>query len=291
MTNAVGVDVGGTGIKAALLSPRGGVVAELSAATPKPDPAGTATADVIVECVHRLTKGERVPVGITSPGLVDDRHGLVVDSVNLGWRNVPIRSLVEERLGMPVGFGHDVRAGGLAEMRALGAVEPDAVTAFVAIGTGLAAALFIGGAPLIGNGWAGEIGQIVFPSGPHAGKRIEEVASASVLATRMGTAGAADVAAMVAAGDPRAAELWDDTAAALALGLAALVATLAPNNLILGGGLAEAGELLFAPTRTWLAKLLPDVPLPQIRPATHGRLAGAVGAALLGRDRLATADA
>jgi glucokinase len=289
VVNALGVDVGGTGIKAVLVDADGTVLAERSTPTPKPDPSGAQTADAIAALVRELAKGERLPVGVTSPGLADDRKGVVVDSVNLGWKNVPIRDLVEDRLGLPVGFGHDVRAGGLAEIRALGGVGPDEITAFVPIGTGLAAAIFLGGRPLIGNGWAGEIGQVVFPSGPHAGKRIEEVASAAALAARAGTAGAAEVASLVASGDPRAIELWDDTAAALGFALATLTATIAPEVIIIGGGLAESGELIFAPLRDWLTRSLPGVPLPTLRPATHGRLAGALGAALLGRERMETA--
>jgi glucokinase len=289
VSDAIGVDVGGTGIKAVLVGTDGSVLAERSTPTPKPDPTGARTADAIAALTRELADGRRLPVGVTSPGLADEHQGIVVDSVNLGWRNVAIRGLVEERLGIPVGFGHDVRAGGLAELRALDGVAADTVTAFVPIGTGLAAAIFIGDRPVLGNGWAGEIGQVVFPAGPHAGRRIEEVASASALAARMGADGAAEVARLVATGDPRAVELWDDTAAALGFALATLTAVIAPETIIVGGGLAESGELLFAPLRDWLAKLLPGVPLPTLRPATHGRLAGALGAALLGRERMEVA--
>lgn len=286
MSTAIGVDVGGTAIKAVLISADTTVIRELSVMTPKPDPTGERTADAIAGCVRELASDEAIPVGFSAPGLVDDARGVVVDSVNLNWREVPIRELVEARLGRPVGFIHDVRAGGLAEIAALGDPDPTSVTAFVAVGTGMAAAIFLGRRPLIGNGWVGEIGQIVFTDGPHAGKRIEQVASAAVLAERMGTANAKQVADLVVAGDPRATELWDDTAKALAQGLAALVATIAPDVIILGGGLAEAGELLFAPTRAWLERLLPGVPLPALRRATHGQLAGARGAAQVGRSRL-----
>lgn len=286
MTAAIGVDVGGTAIKAVLLGAGTEVVAEHSMPTPSGDPSGQATAAAISDCVAVLSQGQPVAVGITSPGLLDERCGVVVDSVNLHWRDVPIRALVEDRLGIPIGFGHDVRAGGLAEIRALPDITPDSVTAFVPVGTGLSAAIMFGRKVLSGHGWAGEIGQIVFTTGPHAGKRLEEVASAAVLARRMGVAGAAEVAKMVEAGDPKAIEIWDDTAAAFALALASLVATVAPETIIIGGGLAESKELLFAPTRSWLERILPGVPLPPFRPATYGRLAGAIGAALLGRDRL-----
>lgn len=286
MSTAIGVDVGGTAIKAVLISADGDVIREFSVSTPKPDPTGELTAAAIAGCVTELAAHDPIPVGFSAPGLVDEAHGVVVDSVNLNWQNVPIRDLVEARLGRPVGFIHDVRAGGLAEITALGDRDPAAITAFVAVGTGMAAAIYLGQRPLIGNGWVGEIGQIVFTDGPHTGKRIEQVASAAVLAQRMGTANAKQVADLVVAGDPRALELWDDTAKALALGLAALVATIAPNLIILGGGLAEAGDLLFAPTARWLERLLPGVPLPPLRPATHGQLAGALGAAQVGRSRL-----
>lgn len=290
MSTAIGVDVGGTAIKAVLVSADTDVIGELSVATPKPDPTGERTADAIASCVRELAAHETIPVGFSAPGLVDDARGVVVDSVNLNWRDVPIRELVEARLGRRVGFIHDVRAGGLAEITALGDADPASVTAFVAVGTGMAAAIFLGQRPLVGNGWVGEIGQIVFTDGPHVGKRIEQVASAAVLAERMGTANAKQVADLVVAGDPRATELWDDTAKAVAQGLAALIATIAPNLIILGGGLAEAGELLFAPTRAWLQRLLPGVPLPALRRATHGQLAGALGAAQVGRSRLESAN-
>jgi glucokinase len=291
MTDAIGVDVGGTAIKAVLVDSSAHVLRDCSVSTPTPDPEGLLTADAIAGCVASFDPAEGTPVGITSPGLVDEARGVVLDSINLGWRNVPIRTLVEERLGIPVGFGHDVRAGGLAELRALPVLREDSVAAFVPIGTGLAAAIFVGATVLNGRGWAGEIGQPVFPCGPHAGKRIEEVASASVLARRVGVPSAAEAVTMVAAGDPRALEIWDDTLAALAFALATLIATVAPEVVILGGGLAESGALLFAPTQAWLERLLPDVPLPPLRPATYGWLAGAVGASILGRSRLEAVNA
>lgn len=280
--SAVGIDVGGTAIKGVRVEADLSIGAERSITTPKNDPSGHHTADAIVQMYRSLAVGPDCAIGFTSPGLVDERRGVTVDSVNLGWREVPIRSLVEDRLGRSVGFGHDVRAGGLAELRAVPGVDPGFCTAFVPIGTGLAAAIFLGQTPIVGKGWAGEIGQITFTSGPHQGKRYEEVASAAVLASRMGTRGAAEVAQLVRAGDPRAVEVWDDTAAAVAQALAALVATVAPDIVILGGGLAESGELLFTPVKTWLGQYLPDVPLPPFRAATFGRLAGARGAAILG---------
>ena len=229
MTNAVGVDVGGTAIKAVLVDADGTVLADHGCAASRPDPAGRDTAAAIVGCVRHLAGGQRLPVGLTSPGPVDERSGVVIDSVNLDRKNVPIRDLVEALLGLPVGFGHGVRAGGLAEMSALGRVDSEAVTAFVAIGTGLAAAIFIGQRALDAHGWAGEVGQIVFPAGPHAGKRIEEVASA--------------------ADSP------------------------------------DRGSCCSSPPASGWPRL-PGVPLPPILPATHGHHAGAMGAALLGRQRV-----
>lgn len=84
MTDAIGVDVGGTAIKAVVVSDSGTVLRECSVPTPKPDPEGRLTADVIAGCVASLAPAERTSVGITSTGLVNEAVGVVLDSDNLG---------------------------------------------------------------------------------------------------------------------------------------------------------------------------------------------------------------
>jgi glucokinase len=285
----IGIDVGGTSIKGIRVSHDGQVLAERRAPTPKPDPTGELVADAVAEVVSALGGHGGAPVGVAVPGIVDENAGLAVRSANVGFYDAPLRRLLEERLGTAVAFGQDVRAGAVAEHRSGAGRGLSGGVAFVAIGTGVAAAFLIDDRAIISGGWAGEIGQAVIGTGPYAGHRMEEVASASATARRAGEPDARAVALRVAAGDADAAAVWADTVAVLAESLTGIVAVLAPSTIILGGGLAQAGDLLLDPLRAELGRRLEHLRMPLLVPAEHGDIAAALGAAFLARDVAATA--
>ena len=185
---------------------------------------------------------------------------------------------MESRLGMAVAFGQDVRAGALAEVVRGAAQSIPGLVAFVPIGTGVASAFAVDGTLLASDGWAGEIGQIIISRGPHAGQRMEEVSSAAGIARVLGVADAHIAAQMVRAGDRIAVGVWNDAVEFLAEGLAWMTATLAPKVIVIGGGLAEAGDLLFDPLRARLAAWTPGLRSPELVPAAHGEAAAVVGA-------------
>ncbi|NLU68069.1 ROK family protein [Streptomyces sp. HNM0574] len=237
-------------------------------------------------------------VGLAVPGIIDERTGTALFAANLGWRDVPLRALLAERLGgVPVALGHDVRTGGLAEGR-IGAGEGTDRFLFVPVGTGIAGAIGIGGRVEPGaHGGAGEIGHLpVRPEGPRCGcgQRgcLELFASAAAVGRAWAAvcgdpeASAADAAAAVTAGDPRAAAVWQDAVDALADGLLLALTLLDPRTLIIGGGLAEAGDALFVPLRAALRERVSFQQLPTIVPAALGDAAGCLGAGLLARDLL-----
>jgi glucokinase len=234
-------------------------------------------------------------VGLVVTGIVDERRGLAVRSENVGWRDVPVRSLVEEATGLPVGFGHDVRAGTLAEWR-LGAGRGLQDLVFVPIGTGVSAGIVTQGRLISGGGYAGEIGHIDLGHGePCAcGGRgcVEAVASAAAITRRYAAASgrpvsdAREVAERTAAGDRVAQRVWADATAALALALAWTSVVLAPQAILLGGGLARSGRLLFEPIRQALGRHLGVVRQPRLAPATLQDEAGVLGAALLAWEAL-----
>ncbi|ROP72501.1 ROK family protein [Curtobacterium sp. PhB115] len=285
----LGVDVGGTGIKARLTGADGLVLDETRVPTPRDDPAATTLAVVVADLVAgALRHGPLDAVGLVTPGVVDEASGSVVLAVNLGWQDVPVRAVVQAELGrrgidVPVAFGHDVRAGALAEVRAGGPDLARGSVAFVPVGTGLASALVIDGVVVPGGGWAGEIGQVRLPSGPHTGLRVEEIASAGGVARRSGAATAHAAMLLVRAGDPTATAVWHECIGALADALAWTTAVAGCHTIVVGGGLAESGALLFDPLRTAVAERLAGVRVPAIVPARHGDAAGAIGAALLAR--------
>ncbi len=241
-----------------------------------------------------------VAAGVAVPGIVDDARGIAVYAANLGWRDVPLRALLSERLGgVPVALGHDVRTGGLAEGR-IGAGRDADRFLFVPLGTGIAGAIGIEGRIEAGaHGSAGEIGHIVVrPGGPECGcgQRgcLEKLASAAAVGRAWAAAcgdpeaTAADAAKAVESGDERALAVWQDAVDALADGLVTSLTLLDPDTLIIGGGLAEAGDTLFEPLRAAVRARVTFQRLPLIVPAALGDAAGCLGAGLLAWDLLST---
>lgn len=278
--DVLGVDVGGTAIKTWWRGAAGPTVP-----TPRDDATGERTADLLAALAGRFAGVGAI--GVATPGIVDDDTGVCRISVNLGWRDVPVRDLLERRTGLPVALTHDVRAGAVAErLSGAGAGRPGALV-FAPAGTGLALAIVDADARPVGTGWAGEVGQLRFGPGPHRGLRVEEVASAGGLARRFGAAEAAPVLAAMQAGDPAAAARWQETVDALAEVLAWAVALIAPGTVVVGGGLARAGDALLQPLRASLAERLAGFPEPVVLPAAHGTAAAAIGAAHLAHVRRA----
>jgi glucokinase len=299
------LDVGGTAMKGALVGPDGATRCALRRPTPHRqgpgavvDAAGGALRELLEDA--RRERLEVAAAGVAVPGIVDEARGVAVFSANLGWRDLPLRALLEERAGLPVGLGHDVRAGALAEAT-LGAARGEADVLFVPVGAGIAAAAIVDGRLLHAGGYAGELGHLqVDPDGEPCGCGgrgcLETVASGAALARRYAAragrpvAGAAAVAERVRGGDPDAEAVWAEAVAALAQGLAAAVALLGSRLVVVGGGLAGAGDLLLRPlTQELLARLSPgSTRVPRLVPAALGDQAGCLGAALLARGAAAS---
>ena len=288
-TGAVlGIDVGGTSIKARLVYPDDTVVGEWREATPAADADAARTVALIAELVERARSLARVEaVGLAIPGIVDETTGTSVHAVNLGWHGLPVRDLAAAAIGLPLGFGQDVRVGALAESTSGAAAGVPGTVAFVPVGTGLAAAIVVDGVPLVAGGWAGETGQVVIAHGPHCGSRVEEIASAGAIARRLGVDNARSAAERVRAGDPAASVVWQEAVDVLADSLVWMAAVAAPSVIVVGGGLAEAGALLFDPLNAAVDARIGAMRRPAIVPARHGEAAAVIGATYLARRVLA----
>ncbi|GAA4143622.1 ROK family protein [Leifsonia shinshuensis] len=291
-------DVGGTDLKAALVDADGRIV-EL---TRRPTPlAGDRTGEAVVAATADIAAEFRrahpgvVPAaaGLVVPGHVDEETGVGVFSENLGWRDFPFRDRATAAFGIPVAFSHDVRAAGEAEYR-LGAAAGFRDVVVMAIGTGIAGAIFIDGTLFTGGGMAGEMGHSRVADGPDCacGGRgcLEAVASAAAIARRytalsgVPVAGAKEVLARARTGDPAAQRIWDSALDALALDLSHTVALLAPEAVVIGGGLAQAGDELFVPLAQRLDGILTFQRRPALIAARIGEDAGVIGAALRARE-------
>ena len=291
-------DVGGTDMKAALVDDAGSIRDILRVPTPID---GERTADAVVARIGELARellGNHPDVhplaaGLLVPGHVDEESGVGVFSENLGWSNYPFRDRAEATLGVPVLFSHDVRGAGEAEHR-LGAAAPFRDVVVMVIGTGISGAIFIQGTLYAGDGMAGEMGHSKVADGPQCvcGGRgcLEAVASAGAIARRYAQAtgqvvsGAKDVLGRAAQGDVQAREIWESALDALALDLSHTVALLAPEAIVIGGGLSQAGAALFEPLQRRLDAILTFHRRPQLLCASIGENAGVIGAALRARD-------
>ena len=295
------VDVGGTRIKAALVTAACETLAAVTTPTPKDIAADVgvvvhaAVTDLLAMAAQDDRPARLVGCGVVVPGLVDELRGVGVYSVNLGWRDLPIRDLVMPVLGVPTVVGHDVRAGLLAETR-LGAARGARHALFLPIGTGIAGALLLDGAVITADGRAGELGHLVIdPAGPRCGCGatgcLEVIASAAAIereyAARTGyPASSEEVAARASAGDPDAAAVWARAVAALAQAIVATVTITGVDLVLIGGGLAESGAALLDPLRADVASRLTLQRPPRLERAAFGERAGCLGAACLAWDSL-----
>ena len=295
----VAIDLGGTAMKGGVATAAG--VLEHTGSRPTEREAGP---EAVLERVGAFAAaliaaaGDGVAaVGVAVPGLVDEAAGVARASVNLGWHDLPLRRRLEERLELPVAVAHDVRAAARAEA-ASGAARGCRDWLLVTLGTGVGAAVTLGGRPYAGaHGTAGELGHVVVdPAGPSCacGARgcVEAIAAAPALERRYAELGATRVTARAVVaravrGEPAAARAWGEAVEALAAGLAAYALVMDPERIVVGGGLAEAGDALLTPLAGALAARLTFTAAPPVVAAELGAEAGCHGAAIVAREAVA----
>jgi glucokinase len=293
------LDIGGTTLKGALAD-RSGVLFLRNRRPTCSDHGPHAVLDAVLAlvddlvCEGRRSHGSRAlaGIGVAVPGPVDERRGVVLDAPNLGWRDVPLRHLVVERTGHQVFITHDVRAAASGEA-ALGSGRGTGDHVFIAIGTGVGAAVVLGGSPYTGaHSTAGEMGHMTIdPTGPECGcgarGHLEAYASAGGMQKLYAAATGGDeidaetLVARAARGDEPARVIWDQAIEALARSIASVSVVLDPARIVIGGGVAAAGERLFEPLKALVRERLPFGRAPEIVPAELGAEAGTRGMAVL----------
>jgi glucokinase-like ROK family protein len=247
-------------------------------------------------------------IGLAVPGLVDVERGQVIESVNWGWKDLPLRNLLVEKFSLPVCIDEDDNALAIGE-GLFGAGRGTSNIVCIKVGRGLGAGIIIGGTLLRGaDNTAGEIEHIlVAPEGPqcYCGNYgcLTRMASTSAIisqAIRQLKQGAASVLLEMAhgdldqitvgmigeaasAGDALATQVIEQAGRYLGIGIAALVSFLNPDMVILGGGVIRAGTPILEPIRriVRLRTLTTAGQRVQIVPAGLGTEAPAIGAAAL----------
>ncbi|HLA66257.1 MAG TPA: ROK family protein [Acidimicrobiia bacterium] len=287
----IGLDLGGTAVKAAFVHTAGGIVVGRTHTSDTPRTGSPQQLiEALVEAAHRVAgDDEAIAVGVGVPGQFSDATGRLraLPNVPGPWEGFPLRDLLATELGLPIHLVNDAQAFTLAETT-LGAAVGRQTVLGMTLGTGIGGGICIAGRIHRGaHGTAGEIGhQVIVADGPPCGCGrhgcLESVAKSAVLAFLAGTPTAAEVFDAVEAGDPKAIEALKTVTGYLGMGLANVVAVLDPDVIVIGGGLAQAGDLLLDPLRAALHRNLSVTPPGSgtIVVGTIGTLAGAVGAAL-----------
>jgi glucokinase len=238
-------------------------------------------------------------VGIGVPGLYDPVGGTTRFLVNLpdDWAGIPVAGPIGAALGLPATLINDARAFGVAELR-LGAGRGASSMVGLTLGTGVGGVVAVDGHVLQGHdGTAGEIGhQTIEPDGPlcGCGNRgcLEAFARADRIAAACGTPTAEEAVLRARAGDVRATEGLARVARYLGIGIANMVTVIAPDKVVIGGGIAAAADLLFDPIRAELRLRVRTTSLDAVEvvAAELGVWAGAIGAAIHGAESAGRTD-
>jgi glucokinase len=286
----LGLDVGGTTIKSGLVSSEGQLRELRRTATPQQDFAG----DSLVETLKSLVQSylEQEPsikaVGLSVPGVVDAENGIAVFSETLGWHDLPLAKRLSDAVGMRVKLVHDVTVGGLAELR-VGAAKGYTSAVVIIIGTGLAACLIMDGKVYRPHATVGEIGH-----GPTRNNRpcpcgksgcLEMTSSGGALvrnyrAATGETIAAHEVIARAEAGDPVAAELWQEFMDELCTTIHFLVSSLGPDLLVIAGGFGSLGEKIIKPIDEHLDRVIAIPHRPKVVTSNLEGTGGCIGAGL-----------
>jgi glucokinase len=280
----VGVDLGGTNIVVGLLPMEGGEVLGLRMRPTDSHRGAKFVVDRIIEMVeqsiaevlsmHGGRRDDIAGIGIGSPGPLDRKAGVVINTPNLGWRNFPLRDLVANAVNLPATLDNDANCATYGEWW-LGAAKGVDTVVGLTLGTGIGGGIVLDGRIYHGvSDVAGEIGHMTidstgrrckcgnygcleaYASGPAIALRAVEGIEAGVetvlsdmVGGRLEDITAATVYEGVVAGDEYATEVMKDTAKFLGAGVANIINVLNPEMVVISGGVTRAGDYLFAPLR------------------------------------------
>ncbi len=311
--NRIGIDVGGTNVKIALVDSDGKI--GYSNTIPTRAEMGyeytinnmkQAIRDLMTET--KLSAKDIEGIGFGLPGQVDFKSGIVRLITNIpGWVEIPLAKMIEDEFHIPTRIDNDVRCAALGELN-FGAGKGCENLICITVGTGIGSGLIINGKLVRGaSNAAGEIGHIklqmhdgpicgcgdtgcleAFASGPSIVAMAEEyiMGGKSTKYREMANGGTITpfiVAEAAKAGDPVARRIFTRMGEYIGIGMASVVNLLNPERIIVGGGVADAGDILLTPLKETIKKRAMKIAgeTVQVVPAQLGNTAGVIGASLL----------
>ncbi|KRM89244.1 ROK family glucokinase [Liquorilactobacillus vini] len=309
----IGIDLGGTTIKFAILTDNGEIQQKWSVATNILDDGSHIVPDIVASLQHHLKLYQMTPdqftgIGMGSPGTVDLKKGTVIGAYNLNWKTLqPVKEVIEDKLGIPFAVDNDANVAALGEQWK-GAGENDANVVFITLGTGVGGGIISNGQLIHGVQAAGEIGHMnVEPAGylctcgNHgcletyasatgivrvAHDLAEEYAGSAQLKQQLDNGedvSAKTVFDLAKTGDQLALMVVDRVCSYLGRACANIGNLLDPSAIVIGGGVSAAGEFLLKKVdQTFQQYAFPTVrQTTKLKLAQLGNDAGVIGAASL----------
>ncbi len=311
--NRIGIDVGGTNVKIALVDSNGKI--GYSDTIPTRAEMGyeytvnnmkQAIRDLLTET--KLSPKDIEGIGFGLPGQVDFKSGIVRLITNIpGWVEIPLAKMIEDEFHIPTRIDNDVRCAALGELN-FGAGKGCENLICITVGTGIGSGLIVNGKLVRGaSNAAGEIGHIklqmqdgpicgcgdtgcleAFASGPSIVAMAEEYIMGGKSTKYREMANGNDITPFIVAeaakaGDAVARRIYTKMGEYIGIGLASVVNLLNPEKIIIGGGVAGAGDILFTPLKETLKKRAMKIAgdTVEVVPAQLGNTAGVIGASLL----------
>ncbi len=309
----IGIDIGGTNIKIALVDTKGKIAFSESAST-RAEMGYEFTIKNIINLIRdsitrsKVSIGQVGGIGVGCPGQIDSENGIVRSLPNIpGWVNVPLAKILRDEFGLPVKIDNDVRVATLGEYK-FGAGKGYQNIVCITVGTGIGSGIIINGQLVRGASMsAGELGHVIVQehngeicgcgktgcveavaSGPAIVKQAElylmtgksakfkELAAGSPITPEI-------VAEAAILGDDIALRIFEITGYWIGIALSSVVNLLNPEVIIIGGGVAQAGDILLNPIKETIKKRALKISSESLNviPAQLGNSAGVVGASLL----------
>lgn len=311
----IGVDLGGTGIKAGVVNEKGEILSKGSTPTMAERPYQAVIADIATLCKTvaadaNITVEEIEAIGVGVPGICDPKTGIIPKCTNLGWFDVPFVSELQSHIAKPVIVDNDATVAGFAEYIA-GVSAGTHSSVFVTLGTGVGGGIIINGRPYSGaHGVGSEIGHMNIAMGGElctcgnrgcferyasatsiirdAKRAVAENPNSAIMEKCGGDVEKINAKIVIDAakeGDAVAKEVFDGYVNGLAHGLVNLINVIDPEVIVLGGGVSMAGEFLLNAVREAMKPLIffKSMPYADVKLATLGADAGIIGAAMLGK--------
>ena len=310
----IGVDIGGTNVKIALVDKKGEIKHPKTVPT-RAEMGYEYTIGNITQCIKdlmveaKITTGDIEGIGFGFPGQIDCDKGVVRILPNIpGWIDVPIAEIMQKEFNVPVKVDNDVRCMALAELN-YGAGAGCKNLICITVGTGIGSGIVINGKLVRGaSNAAGEIGHIkmemhngllcgcgdtgcfeAYVSGPSIVAMAKEYVKGGKSAKFREIAGStsaitpAIVCQAAQEGDVVAKKIFERMGEYLGIGLSSVVNLLNPERIVIGGGVAEAGDILFEPLKSTLKHRAMPIQgeAVEVVPAQLGNTAGLIGASLL----------